>query len=178
MKFWSFDKNHRLGSLGVVFKDFLFETEDDGLITKLLASPSRGVTFDRETEDGNLPAICGPGFARKNPVVYKNLNQARVNRDKQVMAEKAVEPKGTSQADWINPEEKRDRELAALKEKEAQAPNVIQDIYEYSVGGKPWKDSAKAEIYGLHLFQKDGFRREVVPNPKGRGYCLRRIPEE
>ena len=175
MRFWSFERNHSIGWPPIRFENFHFDTEDPAVIKQLTESPSRGVTFDKENDDGTLPAFLGSGFLRLNKIPAVDMQQARLNRDKQVMAEKANQPSAAPlQSEVENPEQRLERELQAARER--QESNEA-DTYEYGINGRPWMDPAKAEVWMLGRFKKDGIRREVVANPKGKGYCIRKIRE-
>jgi hypothetical protein len=175
MKFWSFEREHILGSLGVHFKDYQFSTDDKALIQRLLENPSRGKYFDVEKEDGSMPDLLGPTFLRRHPVPVLDMDQARRNKDMQIMHEKA-RPTPTLQDQFAveTPEERIERELAASQERKAARPG---DTFEYGINGKPWRQPEKAEYRLRQLFKKDGIPREVVENPKGSGYCIRKIME-
>lgn len=175
MRFWSFHRNFSIGWPRIAFENYHFDTEDPAIIKQLMNSPSRGETFDKENDDGTLPAILGPGFLRVNHMPMLDVQQARHNRDKQVMAEKANMPSAqVPQSEVENPEQRLERELQAAREKQAASD---EDTYEYGINRRPWKDPAKAEVWMLGRFRKDGIRREVIPNPKGKGYCIRKIRE-
>jgi len=176
MKFLSFIRNLHLGALNIHFVDHQFVTEDEKLIKDLLASPACGVEFDREKESGAAPGILGPGFLSKNIIAPINMQQVRKNKDLQIMHEKAaIIPAQTPQEQYENPEQRIQREIQAAQEKRAADPS--KDTFEYGINKRPWRDPAKAEMRAIELFKRDGIRREVVDNPKGTGYCIKKIRE-